>query len=275
LRIPVVLLEQNTVPGRATRWLSRGAALTCVSYAETLGFLRRSSATAVTGNPVRRVIADLAAAARTTDPTAGSTVLVLGGSQGAAALNTAVPEAFRQLRAAIPALRIVHQTGISDSEGTRRAYAELGVEAHVEAFFSNLSDWYAQATVAISRAGATTLAELACAGIPAILVPYPHAAANHQWHNARFHERTGGAILLEQNAASDTLASRLASELSILLQDGSRLERMSQAMRSVSKPDAASAVVDRMLALIDVDEARQKTTRHERRGARYTSRGHK
>ena len=262
LRIPVVLLEQNTIPGRATRWLSRGASVTCVSFVETIRHLKWASTAVVTGNPVRREIGCMTTGSSRRGLSARPTVLVLGGSQGASALNNAVPAALRRLRNEIPDLWVVHQTGNQESDNIRCAYADSGIEARVQAFFDDLPDWYGQTSIAISRAGATTLAELACAGIPSILVPYPYAAANHQWHNAHFYEHAGGAVTVEQTADPGDLESGLVSELRALLNDPDRLELMNQAMRSEAKPKAARVVADHIEALMNLDDA-NPTARNE------------
>ena len=247
-RGPVVLLEQNVIPGRATRWLSRSASLVCTSFAETGERLPRGAKVEVTGNPVRREIADcvshLAAAS-----TAPRELLVLGGSQGADSLNEAVVAALRLVGEARSGWRVVHQTGARQVEAMRRAYAELSMSAVVEPFIDDMLARYRAASLVVSRAGATTLAELSCCGLPMLLLPYPHAADDHQRANARVYESHGAAVSVEHLATAEQTAARLADPLRSLLTDESLRRAMSTAARSCSRPDATAAVVHRVLEL--------------------------
>lgn len=249
-KVPVVLLEQNVIPGRTTRWLSRWADRVCATYPETVGLLSKGARANVTGNPVRREIAALHAARFPKDRESRGTLLVLGGSQGASALNRALPHCVEQLGRLARSWRIIHQTGTVQADSVREQYDRLGVEATVAAFLPDIQDVYAQATVVVSRAGATTLAELACAGLPAVLVPYPHAALDHQAANARWWERRGAAFVAPQDAEPSVTAERIADHLQRLLADSARLPFMQAAIRQAARPDAARAVVDCLLELV-------------------------
>lgn len=245
--VPAVLLEQNIVAGRATRLLSRRASLICLSFSETTDDLPQSARTALTGNPVRR---EIAALHRGTDfqsiPADRSdglqhrpTLLVLGGSQGAVAVNEAVLAAVESLAPQLAEWKIVHQTGQADASRTAALYRQLGLSHEVRPFFEDLPALYARATLAISRAGATTLAELACAGCPAILVPYPNSVRDHQRLNALAFERAGAASVLEQQPEPERTAEMLARKLLDLLHNR---RSMQSAMRSLARPGAAQEV---------------------------------
>ncbi|HEX6983994.1 MAG TPA: UDP-N-acetylglucosamine--N-acetylmuramyl-(pentapeptide) pyrophosphoryl-undecaprenol N-acetylglucosamine transferase, partial [Planctomycetaceae bacterium] len=239
--VPLLLLEQNVVPGRATSWLSRWAERVCVSFEETRGVLPKRTPTLVTGNPVRRAITASGGRRRdarhTTDP---PTLLVLGGSQGAAGVNaTAVAALAGSERK--DEWRIVHQTGERDASAVRAAYSDAGLSAEVAAYFPDLPSRYVEASLVVSRAGATTLAELACLGVPTILVPYPGALRDHQRKNAEHFASAGGALIVPEGP---TAADRLRRVLDELSDAPDRLADMSRAMRALARPDAASAVAD-------------------------------
>ncbi|MFN0054146.1 MAG: undecaprenyldiphospho-muramoylpentapeptide beta-N-acetylglucosaminyltransferase [Planctomycetales bacterium] len=240
-----LLLEQNTIPGRANRLLSRWADHACLAFPESARWLATRCPTSVTGNPVREEIAALALSQRHPADLTGksNSLLILGGSQGASGLNDAVrrmvqgsPEQWRDVR-------IVHQTGAADCPSMRETYARLGLSAVVEPFFHEMGPLYQQTTLAISRAGATTLAELACAGIPAVLVPYPHAARRHQLHNAEHYCRAGAALLVNQKDDPAQTAQELARTVRDVLSNPGRHSALGQAMRGEAHPAAAEEVV--------------------------------
>lgn len=188
-RRPLVLHEQNAVTGKANRLLARFAR--CILTGFPLGGARRRHV----GNPVRAAFAEVTPRARTAPV---RTILVLGGSQGAAVLNEVVPAAAA-LRAADGApLQVVHQCGKGNAATVRAAYAQHNLSAAVEEFIEDVAAAMAAADVVVCRAGAATLAELAAAGVGAVLVPYPHAAADHQTANARHYSAQGAALLCAQ-----------------------------------------------------------------------------
>lgn len=247
-RCPVVLLEQNVIPGRTTRWLSRSASLVCTSFPETAARLPRGAKVEVTGNPVRREIADFSCR-RTGDSTAPREVLVLGGSQGAVSLNEAVVAACRLVGDARSGWRVVHQSGAGHVEAMRRAYDALSIDAVVEPFFDDMFARYRAASFVVSRAGATTLAELTCCGLPMLLLPYPHAADDHQRANARVYAACGAAMIVEHQANVEQTAAALAAPLATLLMDESRRDAMSIAARDGALSGATSSVVDQLVEL--------------------------
>jgi UDP-N-acetylglucosamine--N-acetylmuramyl-(pentapeptide) pyrophosphoryl-undecaprenol N-acetylglucosamine transferase len=239
-----VIHEQNSVPGLANRKLGPLAGKICISLPESGKFFPQSKIV-LTGNPVRKPILDLAQATKkkeTSDDIV--TLLVLGGSQGAHRLNELVAAAIcgddRLQR-----LQVIHQTGAVDCEMIRQKYEEHGVSAEVKPFFRDMAEVYRQTDFLVSRAGATTLAELAVLGKPAILVPYPHAADNHQQKNAAYYVAGGGCIALsEENLESSSLAERITE----LAMDKDKRVVMAEAMKKLGMPEAAAKIVDVCIA---------------------------
>jgi UDP-N-acetylglucosamine--N-acetylmuramyl-(pentapeptide) pyrophosphoryl-undecaprenol N-acetylglucosamine transferase len=253
--VPIVLLEQNVVPGKATRWLSRFANVVCLPWPQAANGLPRGVKTIVTGNPIRAEIAKLAdehqteTQARASGETSSlalrvrvetSTLLILGGSQGAASLNAEVLDALATFRAELAGWRIVHQTGVADLDAIRQRYAALSLDANVQPFIVDMADAYRSATIVISRAGATTLAELACAGVPAILVPLATSAHDHQRLNARLFADRSAALMIEPPSS---VANSLGSTLTLLLSDSSLRDQLRQNLRPLAQPQAAITVV--------------------------------
>ncbi|WP_339911153.1 undecaprenyldiphospho-muramoylpentapeptide beta-N-acetylglucosaminyltransferase [Symmachiella dynata] len=246
--IPTVLLEQNIIPGRATRWLCRRAGAVCVSYAASAEHLPAGVNVEQTGNPVHPDIAALVASSHTDQR---RILLILGGSQGASAVNRAVTMAADILQDQLTGWTIVHQTGINDWRDVEHEYQRLGLEHTTSPFFSDMPQRYAEAGLAVSRAGATTLAELACAGCPTITIPYPHAADDHQRLNAREFVTAGAAEIVEQQTATDQTAELLAKQISRLLADDARRLEMRHAMHSLARPLAARDVADIICRTVD------------------------
>lgn len=244
-RVPIVLLEQNAFPGRVTRWLGRAARVICCSDPASLAHLPSRKVSLIqTGNPVRREITALAD--RTPDEVAaGRTLLILGGSQGSHALNKALMEMVEASSGTLHGWNIVHQTGEKDRVLTEEAYKAAGVQADVQAFASDMAPLYRKAALAVTRAGGTTLAELACAGVPSILVPYPQAADDHQRANAETFRVAGGSVVVEQRRPDFSKA--LAAEIQSLLVNEPGRRRMSAAVRQLAAPKAAVAVADIIL----------------------------
>jgi UDP-N-acetylglucosamine--N-acetylmuramyl-(pentapeptide) pyrophosphoryl-undecaprenol N-acetylglucosamine transferase len=244
--VPIVLLEQNVVPGKATRWLSRFAEVVCLPWLQAANGLPRGVKTVVTGNPIRAEIAKLAEETMKPDASASDdsdspTLLILGGSQGATSLNTAVLDALATLRAELSGWRIVHQTGAADLDAIRQRYAALSLTADVQPFFHDMAEQYRRATCVISRAGATTLAELACAGLPALLVPLPTSAHDHQRLNARLFADDSAALFAEPSSPT---ADSLQNSLSQLLGDTALRDRLRHNISALAHPHAAETVME-------------------------------
>jgi len=232
-RIPSVLLEQNAHPGWANRALARIARRICTTFAEANAYFPAGKVV-LTGNPVRLFAAPAAA------PRSGFTLLVFGGSQGAHRVNEAMADAAAALRDAIPGLRVIHQTGAADHAALQARYASLGVAAEVREFIDDMGAAYHAADLVVCRAGATTVAELTALGKPAILVPYPFAADDHQRANASVLAAHGAGILvLDRELGGGGLAQTIIE----LARDRARLKAMGDAARRLGVPDAAAQVV--------------------------------
>ncbi len=247
--VPTMLLEQNAVPGLTNRLLARFVRAAAVTFESTQPFFGRKAF--VSGNPVRPEFVAGVAAARDWGPEhrpADVKVLVFGGSQGAHAINVAMVEAAPELAAGGSLLRLTHQTGERDLEMVRAAYRRAGLRAEVEPFIYDMGQRMSATDLIVSRAGATTIAEIAAAGKAAILIPLPAATDDHQRKNADVLARSGAADLLLQN---DATGSELARRIRALADDPAKRARMSAAVRSYARPDAARAIVDRALALAD------------------------
>ncbi|HUO79791.1 MAG TPA: undecaprenyldiphospho-muramoylpentapeptide beta-N-acetylglucosaminyltransferase [Steroidobacteraceae bacterium] len=242
LNRPLVIHEQNTVAGLTNRILARFAGTVAEAFPGS--FAPGVGAVAV-GNPVRPAIEALSAGEGERAPHAPRRLLVFGGSQGAAALNRLVPAALALLA---PGERpaVLHQTGRGRREPVAAAYAAHGVAAEVREFIDDMAAAYAWADLAVSRSGALTVAELAAAGLPGLLVPFPAAVDDHQTRNARFLADRGAAVLLAEEGLT---AERLAAELKTLLgADARALAAMAAAARRAATPGAAEQLADLCLA---------------------------
>lgn len=251
LGVPSVLLEQNSIPGKSTRFLSRWANVVCLAYPQSVAHFSCRVHTRLTGNPLREEIAVLAGEDRF--ETSPPTLLVLGGSQGAQPLNAALVAMFQAQPQLLPGWHIVHQTGAAQSKCVQQSYQSLSLSSEVAPFFHDMQLRYPAATIVVSRAGATTLAELACVGLPAILVPYPQSADNHQMHNAEAYAEAGAAITCVQEATPELTAAKLAQQLQALAQAPSRRADMSEAMHCLAQPNATAQVVDAVLEVVNAE----------------------
>ncbi|MCB1885395.1 MAG: undecaprenyldiphospho-muramoylpentapeptide beta-N-acetylglucosaminyltransferase [Geminicoccaceae bacterium] len=248
LRIPCLLHEQNAVLGRANRLVAKRARLVALAFAGTKGLPAGVAAKAVVvGNPVRP---GFAAVPR--PPADGRFhLLVLGGSQGARALSDAVPEAVAGLSADLRArLRVAQQCRPEDLGRVGAAYDAAGVAAELSAFFDDVPARMAAADLVVARAGASTIAELLALAKPAFLVPYPHAADDHQRANAEALEAAGAARLFVQAGPEYGLdAGRLGEELATFMNGSAALKTMAEAAGALARPDAAARLADRLLQI--------------------------
>jgi len=242
--IPVCIHEQNSVPGLANRMLSLIADRIFLSLPCRHRFPR--GRTMLVGNPVRKEI--LAAADAPPRRTGEEKIIfILGGSQGAHRVNMLMIDAAENLIREYPRVRFIHQTGRADADAVRARYQAMGAEAEVSDFFRDMAQLYARADLAVSRAGATTLAELAVMGVPALLIPYPYAADDHQRTNALHYEAGGGAVMLPEQELS---GGRLAGEIVKLMRTPATLEGMSVKMKKMARPDAAERIIEACLELV-------------------------
>lgn len=239
LGIPLVLHEQNRVPGTTNRWLARWANVVLEAFPESFP---ESTKARCTGNPLRGAIAALSGGEAGAPTDAPPRLLILGGSQGAKALNDVVPKALAALSEPVD---VLHQTGATSRDATETLYQSLGKSAKVEAFIDDMASAYRAADLVICRSGAMTVSELAAAGLPAIFIPFPHATDDHQTRNAAFLVEQGAARLIPQ---AELTAERLAAELHELLTDRSRLQVMGERARAVARPEAGRVVADICLA---------------------------
>ncbi len=248
LRIPVALMEQNTVPGKATQLLARRAKITLAGlpFQDSAAGHWHSPLT-VTGTPVRTLISDLAAQPERTS-NGRSRLLILGGSQGSASVNKLVLAALADEHCVPSDWQIIHQTGEAQVTQVTAEYARRGRTATVLSFLPNLPELLATATVVISRAGAGTLQELACAGLPAILIPFSRAASNHQLENARYFASRGAAALIEET--DEDAGLQLRHHLNEFAEDPALLTRYQSAIRQLAKPDAANVSAEIIAQLV-------------------------
>jgi UDP-N-acetylglucosamine--N-acetylmuramyl-(pentapeptide) pyrophosphoryl-undecaprenol N-acetylglucosamine transferase len=243
LGIPVTVMEPNSVVGLANRLVAPFAKRAYLAWPEAEAPFR-VDARRVYGVPLRSGFAP-----RPYAPRATRRVLVLGGSQGAQALNERMPQAVARLRA-LAGLEILHQAGRDRDEGVRAAYGTASnAQVRVVPFVDEVAREIGDADLVVARAGASTLAEITAIGRPAILVPFPHAADDHQARNAEALARAGAAVCLRQDVADP---ARLAAAVERLLQDGPARVAMADASRACGKPTAAADVADDLLALAGV-----------------------
>jgi UDP-N-acetylglucosamine--N-acetylmuramyl-(pentapeptide) pyrophosphoryl-undecaprenol N-acetylglucosamine transferase len=231
---PFAIHEQNSIAGLANRVLARLADRVLTTFPSAFG---ESTAVIWTGNPVREEITAMAPPENRYAARAGQLrLLVVGGSLGAQVLNTVVPEALALLApGARP--RVTHQAGASNHDAVRDRYQANGVSATVLPFIDDMAGRYAETDLIVCRAGATTVAEIAAAGIASVLVPYPHSVDDHQTLNARFLSDRGAALLIPQR---ELTARGLADVLSKLTRE--RLLAMAQSARAAGRPEATRKV---------------------------------
>ena len=257
-RIPTLAFEPNVVPGFANRLVARFVSAAAVHFEETCEYFRNAK---VTGVPVREAFFNLpasdnisskAAITRRESPRGESvpTLLVFGGSQGAHAINQAMIESLPGLRQKVPAIHIIHQTGQRDYDSVLAAYQRLGMttgeatgrsSGEVHKFIDDMPATFARADLLVCRSGASTVGEITAAGKPAIFVPFPRAADDHQNVNARALERVGAAVVVEE---SNLEAAYLVETIVAMLSDPVRLRRMSEAAHSLAHPKAVEEIAE-------------------------------
>jgi UDP-N-acetylglucosamine--N-acetylmuramyl-(pentapeptide) pyrophosphoryl-undecaprenol N-acetylglucosamine transferase len=227
MRIPTLVFEPNFVPGFANRVVARFVSAAAVHFEETGRYFRHCE---VTGVPVREAFFQIS------DGPPIPSILVFGGSQGAHAINQVVMESAGDLLARTPGLRIIHQTGERDFTDAQATYAKLGGAAEAHRFIDDMPGAFAKASLLICRSGASTVAEITAAGKPAIFVPFPRAADDHQKRNAEALEHAGAAVMLEEQKLTREI---LVGTVTSLLADAARLRSMGEAARRLSHPNAA------------------------------------
>ncbi|MFH1239515.1 MAG: undecaprenyldiphospho-muramoylpentapeptide beta-N-acetylglucosaminyltransferase, partial [bacterium] len=248
LRIPVVIHEQNTVPGISNRLSGKLAVKITVTFEESKKYFN-SRKVLVTGNPVRTEIlsVDRATAVKNLELKGNrQTVFILGGSAGAHSLNTALVEALDFLSEMKDKVQFIHLTGINDYESVKSAYQDKGYAGKVFPFMHDIQDAYRAADLIICRAGATTLAEITALGVPAILVPYPFATADHQRKNAQVLTAEGAGVMILNRGLS---GRSLSEEILKLLKDQNKLAAMAANSRKLGRPEAAQEIAGLVYSL--------------------------
>ncbi len=233
LGLPLFIHEQNAIAGTTNKLLQKIATKVFEAFKGSL------PQAVWVGNPVRKEIVALRQAANEKNYGVRQ-LLILGGSQGALALNELLPETLAQVDESIRPV-VVHQAGSGQSGVVAEAYRNAGVDAEVKEFITDMADAYRKADVVVCRSGALTVAELLVAGIPAVYVPYPYAIDDHQTQNAAAVVDVGGGLLRTQNKLT---AEQLANDLTLLLRDEKKLLEMAEAVKTMAVTDAASRMAD-------------------------------
>ncbi len=241
-RLPTLAFEPNVVPGFANRMIARWVSAAAVHFEETCRYFPNCR---VTGVPVREAF--FAIPARVGD---APTLLVFGGSQGARAINQAMIESLAGLREKIPGIHIIHQTGQRDYDHVLAAYQQSGISGEVHKFIDDMPGTFGRADLLVCRSGASTVGEITAAGKPAIFVPFPAAADDHQNVNARALERAGAAVVVEE---SNLGAAYLVDTIAALIGDARRLQSMSAAARSLAHPKAVEEIAEMVRKLAGLD----------------------
>ncbi len=244
MRVPTLAYEPNAAPGLANRIVGRLVSAAAVNFEESRRFFRNAE---VTGVPVRKEFFSLPRRAAGSAPR----LLVFGGSQGARALNMAMPKVIVDLLARVPGLTVLHQAGARHADATREAYAATEADPgrwRVEDFLNDMPARFAEASLILCRSG-SSVAELAAAGKPSLLVPFPQAADDHQRKNAEVFARVGAAAMLRE---AEMTPERLREELGAMLQDEEGLRAMSERARSLARPDALKRIGEMVRKLAEL-----------------------
>jgi UDP-N-acetylglucosamine--N-acetylmuramyl-(pentapeptide) pyrophosphoryl-undecaprenol N-acetylglucosamine transferase len=234
-RIPTLAFEPNLVPGFANRMITRFVSAAAVHFEQTAQYFRNP---VVTGVPVRPAFFQIP---RKPYVPATPTLLVFGGSQGARAINQAMVRAVPELMKRLPGLKVVHQTGERDYDQVYGAYAQAGIPAEVHKFIDDMPGFFARADLVLCRSGASTVAEIAAAGKPAVFVPFPLAADDHQRRNAEALEQAQAAVVIEETRLDEVW---LVDSILALLEDPARLAGMAEAARAMAHPNAAKDIAE-------------------------------
>lgn len=236
MSVPTIAFEPNVVPGFANRMVAPMVSAAAVHFEATCHYFRNCH---VTGVPVRQEFFHVPARPPVGSKDTRPTLLVFGGSQGAHAINQAVLDALPKLMEAVPGIHVIHQTGERDYVPAQEVYLRTMISAEVSPFIDDMPGAFARADLLVCRSGASTVAEITAAGKPAIFVPLPTAADDHQTQNAATLADGGAARLLPQSELS---SDRLVNEIAELLRDRARLAAMAEAARRFAHPDAAARI---------------------------------
>jgi UDP-N-acetylglucosamine--N-acetylmuramyl-(pentapeptide) pyrophosphoryl-undecaprenol N-acetylglucosamine transferase len=242
--IPTLMLEQNVAPGRVTRWLARSVTAVCAGFNETRGYFPAAVPLTVTGNPARPAFEHLYRQARLAEPRPrDKRLIVIGGSGGARSINEHMPNALARLRDQLAGWQVVHQSGEGQLQQTEARYRAAGVDALVVAFIDEIAPIMFASDLVVCRAGGTTLAELALASIPAILVPNPRVIDYHL-PNAEVFAAAGAATIIDETEVPGELEDALVEHVESLIVNEDRLAKMAASMRRLARPGAAANVTN-------------------------------
>ena len=249
-RIPIVLIEQNSIPGRANLALARWADIILCHWENTAERFKKVKSISVTGIPVRKdIVKHKTATAYKTFGLAcqGKTLLIMGGSQGAQTINKVLLQCVPKIKKLIPELQIIHLTGKLGYNEVKIGYENMGIKAFVSEYFEDMGLVYGTADLVICRSGANTISEITEVGVPAILIPYPYATDNHQYWNAYELAKNGGAYIVKQEELNPEKMVELVVRF---LTNYEKLHKMGTLNKSLSKPFAASRVVDAIMRIL-------------------------
>jgi UDP-N-acetylglucosamine--N-acetylmuramyl-(pentapeptide) pyrophosphoryl-undecaprenol N-acetylglucosamine transferase len=271
--IPTVILEQNVVASRVTQWLARGVTAVCAGFEKTRSDLPSSAPVIVTGNPARPTFvrlyrqrhpwlagycglhdahdspifakrcATLSTGTQHDHESFEKRLVIIGGAHGARSINESIPDALSRLREQLSGWQIVHQSGEGQLQRTEQRYREAGVDALVVAYIDEMAPVMFDSDLAVCRPGGTTLAELALAGLPAILVPYPRIMDFHM-PNAEVFASAGAATIIDETELVGSFGDELEAHLKPLLVDDLRRQQMANSMRRLARPDATAHVTE-------------------------------
>jgi len=243
-KMPTLLMEQNSIPGLANKILGRFAKKICVSFPVSEKYFDPKK-TIHTGNPVRNEIKEVNQSLPSIQDK--FVLMCFGGSQGAQKINEAIFASLRHLRERRQSLKIIHQIGFSiDIDIAKDIYEKEGFDADVYRFIDDIADCYSRAHLVICRAGATSIAELAVVARPAVLVPYPYAANDHQRENAKYITDNGGSILVSNEELTGEKVAEMVKEF---MSSPDKLEAMNEAMKKMAKSDAAESIAEECFSL--------------------------
>jgi UDP-N-acetylglucosamine--N-acetylmuramyl-(pentapeptide) pyrophosphoryl-undecaprenol N-acetylglucosamine transferase len=243
--LPTLMLEQNVVPGRVTRWLARSVSTVCAGFSETRGYFPSAVPLMITGNPARPTFENLYREARLRDPQPRNKRLVVigGGAIGSRSINQNMPGALARLREQLAGWQIVHQSGEGQLQQTETRYRSAGVNALVVSFIDEIAPIMFASDLVVCRSGGTTLAELALASVPAILVPYP-LTIDYQLPNAEIFAGAGAATIIDETDLAGSVEDALVEHLEPLLTSDERRVKMGASMRRLARPGAAANVTN-------------------------------
>lgn len=251
--IPLVLIEANAVPGRATRFLAPSASAVCTPFESIAAHFKPNVRIRLTGLPVRQSFIDVANQPRPHGPWSvhrKPQLLILGGSNGSTSLNEGLPRAIYKLGTEINAWQIVHQTGAGQVQQTQELYHKFGLNALVVSFIDNMPSILRETDLVVCRAGGSTLAELSHFAPAAVVVPLPDSTDDHQRHNAQLFATAGACRMIDQTNPGDRLDDRLVRVLSTLINDEAERKQLSRRLATFAQPNAAADVAGTICELM-------------------------